>query len=234
MIDFHSHILPGIDDGSADVKESLALMKALKKQRVTIVAATPHYYVTQRSPHRFLEKRAYVFSQLLEALPEDRPDIVLGAEVLYFPGISRIEELPSLCLEGTELLLLEMPFGTWTDYMLREVQELARSGQFTVVLAHIERYLTRRNARVWDKLLEEGVLMQSNAEFFLPLLRRRKALRLLQNGYIQLLGSDCHNMNTRAPRLSEARRTICEYLGTEMLREIDALGDELLEGAILR
>lgn len=228
MIDFHSHILPGIDDGSRDVEMSLQMLSMLKAQGVSTVAATSHFYATERTPQHFLERRQEAFDKLNASLDEDAPEILLGAEVLYFPGICRMEMLPELCLQGTDLLLLEMPFTSWSDHMIREVREIARSGRFTLVLAHIERYYDKQPTSVWDELLEEGVLMQSNASFFLPFATRRKALRLLKEGRIHLLGTDCHNVTSRPPRMAEARAMIERRLGRAVLEELDMLGESLL------
>lgn len=230
MIDFHSHILPGIDDGSRSVEESLRMLGALKAQGVDTAAATPHYYASHRSPEEFLERRAKAYERLRPALEQGLPDIRLGAEVRYYPGVSRLESLTSLCLEGTSLLLLEMPFGGWSEYMLREVQELARSERVTVLLAHVERYLRELKPTAWDMLLQEGVLMQSNADFFLPFLTRRRAMGLLQSGRIHLLGSDCHDPVNRRPRMDEAAAAIRERLGNEPLREMERLGQTILSG----
>ena len=228
MIDFHSHILPGIDDGSKSSDMSLRMISALADQGVDTIAATSHYYATDRTPERFLQRRSEAFERIKGKLPEGSPKILLGAEVLYFPGISRMDELPELCLEGTKLLLLEMPFTTWTENMVREVNELSHASPCTIMLAHIERYYFMQPASVWDDLLNHGVLMQANADFFLPFATRRKALRLLREGRIHLLGSDCHNTTSRAPHMAEARETIRRRLGEEILDEIDSLGRELL------
>jgi len=77
-------------------------------------------------------------------------------------------------------------------------------------------------------LSEQGVLMQSNAGFFLSLRTRRKALKLLRDGRIHLLGSDAHNMNERAPHMAEAARIIRRRGGQSVLDEIDARGRALL------
>ena len=228
MIDFHSHILPGIDDGSKSTKMSLEMLSALRAQGADTIAATPHFYATQRSTESFLNRRAQAAGKLREGLPADAPRILLGAEVLYFPGVGRMEKLEELCLEGTRLLLLEMPFTTWSEYMVREVNELARSGRVTLMLAHMERYYFRQDPSVWDALLDNGVYLQSNAEFFLSFRTRRRALQLLRDGYIHVLGTDCHNMGARAPRLGEARRRIEKHLGAEALQDIDETGEELL------
>lgn len=227
MIDFHSHILPGIDDGSRDVAESLKLLKLLEAQGVDTVAATSHYYVTRRSPSEFFQRRAAAWEKL-QAAYTGPLQIRLGAEVLYFSGISRMAELPRFKLEGTPLLLLEMPFETWSSYAVREVIEMSHSAEYTLLLAHIERYYDQQKPAVWDQLLENDILMQSNADFFLPLRTRRKALRLLGEGRIHLLGSDCHNVTGRPPRMAEAAERIRRRFGDEMLSEIDALGRELL------
>ncbi len=230
MIDFHSHILPGIDDGSKNVAMSLQMVKTLKLQGVDTICATSHFYATQRSPEHFLERRQEAWEKLNEVLPSDTPKILLGAEVLYFPGISRMHELPDLCLEGTNLLLLEMPFHSWSDYYIREVKELARGGEFTILMAHIERYYFKQPVSVWDDFLDLDILMQSNADFFLPFSTRRKALKLLKEGRIHLLGTDTHNMTSRSPHMDEARAMIRKHLGSRMLHEIDELGDALLSG----
>ena len=228
MIDFHSHILPGIDDGSKNVKMSLQMLSAMRDQGIDTVLATSHFYATQRSPRRFLERREQAWDLLAPELPGDSPDIILGAEVLYFPGISHMAELPQLCVEGTNILLLEMPFTTWSERMIREVDALARSGICRILMAHIERYYFKQPLSVWDDFLDRGILMQSNAEFFLTFRTRHKALKLLKEGRIHLLGTDCHNMSTRAPRMAEARELIRKRLGNDTLEEIDTFGTQLL------
>lgn len=234
MIDFHSHILPGIDDGSRNVKMSLGMIEELSRQGVDTICATSHFYVSQRTPKHFLERRQEAYELLEPVLPDNAPRILLGAEVLYFPGISRLESLPALCLEGTDVLLLEMPFSEWQEYWVREVCDLALSGEFTILLAHIERYYARQPKKVWDQLLDLDVLMQSNADYFLQqdsIFRFRngsKALKLLKEGRIHLLGTDTHNLTSRPPRMAEARDVIRQALGKRALERIDELGEELI------
>lgn len=234
MIDFHSHILPGIDDGSRNVKMSLGMIDTLARQKVDTICATPHFYVTQRTPEHFLERRQEAYELLEPVLPKNSPKILLGAEVLYFPGVSKMEALPDLCLEGTDVLLLEMPFTEWQEYWIREVCDLALTRKYTIVLAHIERYYNQQPRKVWDKLLDLGVLMQVNADFFLQpdsIFRFRngsKALKLLKEGRIHLLGTDAHNLSSRPPIIAEAREVIQKELGKKALQRIDELGEELI------
>jgi len=203
MIDIHCHVLPQMDDGSRSVDESLSMLRTLETQGVKIVAATPHFYADENSPEEFLHRRAASMARLAERWRPGLPALKLGAEVFYFEGISRCKELDALKIEDTGLLLLEMPFCPWSQRMLLEVRELQKSGT-TVLLAHIERYLHWQEPETWDTLLDWGVLNQCNASFFLRWKTKRKALRMLQEGRIHLLGSDSHNMENRPPRLGAA------------------------------
>lgn len=230
MIDFHSHILPNIDDGSKSVEESVKLLEILAEQGVDTVCATSHFYPSEDSPECFLKKRSVAYERLKCALPQNKglPNIILGAEVAYFPGISAVDTLKAMRLEGTNVLLLEMPNTEWSDYTVREVMDISVAGRVQVVIAHIERYAKKQKKHVLEALCEYGVLMQVNATYFTDFKTRRKALRQLKRGEIHLLGSDCHNLNKRAPQLAEAFRIIENKLGKEYLDEIDALGRELL------
>lgn len=218
ILDFHTHVLPGIDDGSASVEESAAMLRELAAQGASSVAATPHFYAQHTSPEAFFARRQAAWEQLAPHLTEDIPEIRLGAEVQYFEGIHRCDGLERFCLEGTELLLLEMPVCAWTARMVDSVLELNRRRNITVLLAHIERYMTRQNRRCWHPLLEDGVLMQASASFFLD--RGGKAVKLLQEGNIHVLGTDCHNMRTRRPNLAPALEMIARKGGEALLQEL--------------
>ena len=106
--------------------------------------------------------------------------------------------------------------------------DIAHSGRFTILMAHIERYYFQQPVSVWDSFLDNNILMQSNAVFFLPFLSRIRALKLLKQGRIHLLGSDCHNMSDRAPRLQDARTIIKNRTSDDYLDYIDELGRLIL------
>ena len=229
MIDVHSHILPRMDDGSASVEESIELLSRLSAQGVTAAVATPHFYAQRESVAQFLERRDTAYRLLAERLTAALPSVLLGAEVRYYGGISRLTELPSLCIEGSRLLLLEMPFDRWTQSVVNEVVDLACRGNLTVVLAHIERYRGMQDRRVWERLARSGVLFQANAEFFNAFLTRRKALKLLKAGAIHLLGSDCHGLAHRPPRIGEAFRVIDKACGADFVSDFVSYGESLFD-----
>lgn len=229
MIDWHSHILHGIDDGSKNLDESLKLVAILKQQGVETIIATPHFIANNNTVEQFIKKRNNAYDELIEKLPTESPNILLGAEIEYYSGISRLEGLERLKTEKGNILLLEMPFGCWTEYTLRELQELSSNSNFTVVLAHIERYLNFQNIRSVKRLLDSGILMQANASFFIGRFTRRKAFSLLTKGFIHFIGSDCHNLNTRPPKLDKAFWEIERRLGKNFISQINRYSNEVLE-----
>ena len=229
IIDMHCHILPGVDDGARDVETSLAMLEASRAQGVQYMVATPHFYATRDRVDTFLDRRREAWETLKSRMGADYPGIVLGAEVAFFRGISRAERLEALKIEGTDCILLEMPFRPWSEDDVDEVSEILEKRGYTIILAHIERYLAMRgNADYIGNLLELPVLAQINAESLLDWRQRGKLIKMVRNGQVHLLGSDCHGMHHRPPNLGEGREILRKKTGTEYLDRIDRRSEELL------
>lgn len=224
MIDWHNHILPGVDDGSRDLAESIEMIKMQMAEGVTTVIATPHFYANDESVEAFLKRRNTAVLELLSSLPEGAPEILLGAEVKYYQGISRMENLKELRIQNSKLLLLEMPMTVWTEYMVRELIELAGKSSFQIVLAHVERYLRLQKASTWERIYESGILTQVNTSFFLGFASKRKAVSLLKEGKIDFIGSDCHNTTSRPPVLKAAFDIIQKKLGGTYVDQMNEFG----------
>lgn len=213
MIDFHTHILPCMDDGSQSISESVSMLRAEAKQGIEAVVLSPHFYAHENSPEEFLERRQRAWHQLQPYLWPELPNLFLGAEVQYFEGICAVEAVRSLRIEGTNYLLLEMPFSHWSDHVVEDVARLNDQSDTTVVLAHIERYSAMQPKQTWNYLRKCGVLMQSNVSFFANWRTKHKAMSMLAKGEIHLLGSDCHNMTNRRPnwdQLPEKARMLAQ------------------------
>ena len=228
MIDWHTHVLPNIDDGSKNIDESLALLKMLKEQGVDTVMATPHFNANEQRVSSFVERRQRAYEELIGALPENFPDITLGAEVYYYSGISRMEDLKLLRLQGSKVLLLEMPMAKWSDYTVRELIEISNSRDFKLMIAHIDRYMDYQSTKTLENLLGSGILMQANASFFNEFFKKRKALNLLNQGFLHVIGSDCHNTSSRPPKIGSAFELIEKKFGARYLRGMDDFGRSLL------
>lgn len=224
MIDFHSHILPNMDDGSSSLRESLSMLDLLSQQGMDLVVATPHFYANDNSVDEFLDRRRRSAEALLTVLRPEHPEIRLGAEVRYYEGISRNPDLKKLRIESTRLLLLEMPFARWTEYTVRELTDLSLSST-VLVLAHVERYLGFQPSSVIDRLLGSGILLQINASYLNHRFTRSGALGMLGRQQVHFLGSDCHNLTDRAPEIGKAYGLIEKKFGSEFLSDFADYGN---------
>ena len=229
VIDFHSHILPGIDDGSKDLETSLEMLRMSTAQGVTDMVATPHFYASKEGFETYLEKRIHAFETLCASRTPDMPQIRLGAKVAFFKGISQAEKIEELAEQTGRILLLEMPFMEWTDRDIQEVERMASCGRYTLMLAHLERYMgMSENKKKLKELLEFPAVVQINAESLLDWKKSGKLVRMFRKGQAEVLGSDCHGIHHRQPNLSKGREVLEKKLGHEFLEQMDAQGSRLL------
>lgn len=228
MVDFHSHILPGVDDGSKSVEESLALIDMLYRQGVDTVAATPHFYADNESVDSFLKRREDAFLSIVPHLSKDSPTVLLGAEVSYYEGVSRLNGLERLRIGDSKLLLMEMPCARWSNSAVKELLMLSSNPAISLVIAHGERYLKLQSDETVNLLLQNDVLIQTNASMYLSFFDRKAAIKGLKNGVYHLLGSDCHNTSTRPPRIGEAFEHIQNKLGADFVNDMCAFAYSLI------
>ena len=223
MTDFHSHILPGVDDGSDSLTDSIVMLQQAAAQGVTQVVATPHFYPRHDDPRRFLERRSRAEGALREEMArhEGLPRLMVGAEVAFFRGISDSEFLPQLTIREKRCILIEMPPSPWPEEYFRELEAIWRKRDMIPVVAHIDRYIGPfRNFGIPQRLAKMPVYVQANAEFFLERRTANMALRMLKRGEIHLLGSDCHNLTSRKPNLGAAVEKIRRHCGDGILDRI--------------
>ncbi len=233
MIDFHTHILPGIDDGSRNVEMSVQMLHEELKDSVDHVVFTPHFYANHDSIEHFLKRRGKSIGQLMVEIEKDeklsRMKYEFGAEVYYFTGIGNAVDIRKLCISGTDILLLEMPFCQWTDAMYEDIGKLLHKQELTIVLAHIERYIDfQKKKDVWNRIFELPVIAQMNAGPFIRWSGRSKVIKLAKARDTILLGSDAHNMDSRKPNLASGRQIIEAKIGSHFLKNIDQTGRHLL------
>ena len=235
MTDFHTHILPGIDDGSRSMEDTRLLLGQEAQQGVGRILAPPHFYAGKESAGRFFEKRDEALKRVRSLLEEEggqAPELRAAAEVYYFPRMGEAGILPRLCMEGGRLLLLEMPFVQWTEGMYRDVEKIIRRQGLAVMLAHVERYREfQKDKGVWKAVFELPLYAQVNAGSLGHFRSRGFVLRFLKEGHRVVLGSDCHHPAYRPVNLAAGRETVRRRLGEEALERIDRTGKELWEHA---
>lgn len=205
LFDFHSHILPGMDDGSGNPELSVEMLMELKKQNVEGVIFTPHYYLKENTVEAFLEKRKAAVKSLKHAMEQrgykQFPYYALGAEVHFCNKLYQISEIEKLKLGASNYFLLELPYEKKIDLeIIEEVDTFTEVTGFTVVLAHYERYADRITWRAERRLKNMEVIFQINADSLFKEKTISLVRRLIKRGETLVLGSDCHNMKERSPK----------------------------------
>ena len=227
-IDFHSHILPGIDDGSRNIEESIALLDMMSEDGVDIVCATPHFYMHKVSIDRFIENRNNAYEQLKPHLKPEHPKILLGAEVLYNHALVHSEEAGRLCLQGTDYLLWEMPYTKLTSDIIRDTEELSQNTQLKLMIAHIERYLNFPSYNELSELMRLDVIGQINAVSLTKFSSRRSCKKLIDDGFVYVMGTDYHRTNSGHALLGQAEEVIRKKFEPRMIERIAHNGEKIL------
>lgn len=230
ITDFHTHVLPHMDDGSKSTDMTLEMLRRAADSGIERVVATPHFYGRHESVDHFLSRRSAAFERLSREDWTGLPALYTGAEVAYYTGITQKRNLEKLCIAGTNYMLLELPFREFNGELMDEVTTLALDRGFTLILAHLERYLYFDRDDWIDRMLELPLVAQFNAEALLSWRMRRKILPLLEEGQC-LLGSDCHNLASRPPNLMKGRAVLRRKLGEDFLNRVDTLSAEILSQA---
>lgn len=233
MIDMHTHILPGIDDGSRNSQMSIEMLKCLKEEGVTDVVLSPHFYASQNSVEEFLARRQVGIEHLESALEGQSLGLRLhpAAEVLFMDSLDKVDGLGEMTIGGTKYLLLEMPFKKWGGRELDTVYNILCSG-FKPIIAHFERYIEFNGGmREIYELKNMGCILQMNAENFKGFFQKRRSVKFFDERLAALLGSDCHNLDRRPPKIRFAYEAIEKKLGTEAVEKIINLGSTVLDNS---
>ena len=192
IIDFHSHILPGVDHGSDSIAVSRRQIILASRFGIDRIVATSHFYPHSRSATSFLERRERAFVDLKNAVGDTDVKLALGAEVLMCNSIENLPYISELCIQGTKTMLLELPFSDFQSSYCHSIYNLCSSG-YTVVMAHAERY-----DKSWiNEALEAGARLQLNAEAFSPF-KIKRIVPWLESGDVVAIGSDIHGADASA------------------------------------
>ena len=234
MTDLHTHILPGMDDGARDVPTALAMLRAQWEQGVRGVALTPHFYRDEERPERFFARRAAAWDRLNEGLADaggELPELVLGAEVCWVPGMHRWEELERFCLGSSPYLLLELPDSPWRSVIFDQIYDIMDTTGIIPVLAHVERYFRSQKPDYINELFRMGVPLQVSAAPMLRMMERRSVLRRIGDNPNCFLISDCHDLAGRSPNLGDGMAQVKKRLGEGRAAEMLAVSREIFDRA---
>lgn len=239
QIDIHSHIIPGVDDGSRDLETSLALLRMATESGTTDIIATPHV-IDVSTTLTWDAIQRYVENLQKEANKENiKINIYPGAETeLNWDLLELIREDHSrFCLAGSRYLLMEMPSLMLPPHLEEIIYEL-QVMDIVPVLAHPERQmqLMEQPQKLLD-LLQKGCAAQSNGGSVTGVFGPRvqhNVEQLLDQKVIAFMGSDAHNLRHRNTNLKEARETITTRWGVETATELfETLPQHILQNKAL-
>jgi protein-tyrosine phosphatase len=234
MIDFHSHVLPHLDDGAKDVDMAVKMLEESKRQGVKTVICTPHYYSKKRSPRQFIEKRATIASSLLSHVPEGI-ELRFGAEV-YFTAdtVTAFEEMALLSIENTRYVMMELPFThKYEDRLFQKIEAFMLETDCIPLIAHVDRYpAIYRKPAILTRLAAMGCLFQVNAEAFFVKGIQGLAHAMLKKGMVHAVGSDMHNMEDRAPNM-QAFAELLGQMPTEVQEGLRQTQADILENRLI-
>ncbi len=197
IIDFHSHILPCADHGSDGIKTSREQVALMNNAGVDTVVLTPHFYPHRHNVETFTAKISAAAEELV-AECHTHPRFCVGAEVLYCEGIENMEGLERLCVKGTNTLLLELPMSeVWSRGMLYEIKRLC--GRYTVVLAHIDRYVEYHEDEL-AALISFGAVAQINISALYSKGTMKRLEGFFSSGSVYAIGSDLHGRDKKTYR----------------------------------
>lgn len=169
---------------------ALEQLKLMKRYGTDAVVATPHFYPNEDSIASFLDGRDGAIAAMKKKLPlGDLPTVYPAAEVLVCEGLHKMDGLEQLAISGTNVILLEMPVGRWSDLLLDTVLGVRARGLFPV-LAHIDRY----DIGAVNELLDKGIPAQVNAAAFGFFVSGCVYRELAREGKVVALGSDLHEV----------------------------------------
>ena len=207
MIDFHSHILPNIDDGSRSIEETFNLIKEAESVGFEAIISTSHYiegYYETNTPER--EVWINAIHENLENKNIDM-NLYLGNEIYMSDNIIELlEDGKATTMNDTSYVLFELPMNAEPMNLYDMVYEMQQY-KIVPILAHPERYsFVQTDPELIYDLIDKGVLMQANYGSIIGQYGKKAQMivqKFLENNMIHMLGTDVHRQNTIYPKIPE-------------------------------
>ncbi len=217
-IDIHAHILPGVDDGSRSIDESLEMLSIACRQGMRRIVATPHY-----SRRRGSEGLAELTEELNSRAKEIHPDlkILTGHETYYYEGLAEaLKSGRALTLAGSRYVLVEFDPGVVYQQLYQGIRKLIMA-RYVPVVAHVERYVCLRDEQNFRELAQCDCCLQMNYDSLKGALwdsEVRWCRKKIEDGAIHLLASDMHRVDYRRPDLEKPVSWLKKHVGKRQLR----------------
>lgn len=223
ICDMHCHILPGLDDGVQSMDEAIQCLETAVSQGIRSIIVTPHFY-----PGRYETDAASVLQSVREMQEICRSQnlpvkLYAGTECFYYSGLlDKLRGGEVLTLAGSRYVLVEFAPSCLYSQLFFGILELIRGG-YIPVLAHFERYECLQDVQRLEELKRAGVLFQMNFDTLLErggLFGRSPWRKMVRSGMVDLLGSDCHGMDFRPYRVTQACKWLEKNLDPQLRQRI--------------
>lgn len=232
MIDFHTHILPKVDDGSKSVEETFELLKEARNAGFDSIISTSHY-MEKYYEVNVAERQIWIDALSANLQKEGiNLNLYLGNEVYITENIIQLLETGKVTtINRTNYILFEFPLNVKPMNMYDVIYDMLQY-KLIPVLAHPERYVfVQKEPEIIYDLIQKGVLMQANYGSILGQYGEKAQLivkRFFENNMIHFLGSDVHKKNSIYPRIPQALSEIRLLVGEEKLEELTTINPGLV------
>ena len=225
MIDIHTHILPGVDDGAETIEDSIQMIKQAIDCGVKVICATPH--ILDEIAPTFPEKINRTFQFLYSQVKEKKLNIklTLGSEIYVRQDMDSLRRFNFFSLNQTgKYILMELPLGQLPSGVDQLIFNLELES-ITPIIAHPERSMIEKNQlKDIENLIRLGALMQINAGSLLNHFGkspRKMAELLLKQNLVHIVASDAHNPSSRSVAvMAEAFRKVSRMVGNRKAEEL--------------
>lgn len=218
-IDIHSHIIPGVDDGSQDMEQSIRMLRKAADEGIRQIILTPH----NKAEHRNVSVAGIMrrVSELQEVVDGSGIPITLytGNEIFYRDGVVDLLEEGKICtLAGSSYVLVEFQPMEQFSYIRSAIYELAGNG-YIPVLAHTERYQSMIcDSKNVAYAIDRGALIQVNASSVtggMGYKVKQAVKKLLKEKLVHFVGTDAHDSEKRSPQMAECARYLAKKYGED-------------------
>jgi protein-tyrosine phosphatase len=224
LIDLHSHILPGVDDGAPDLETSLAMARMAVDDGIEVMACTPHFMPgLYDNEAKDIRKRV---ARLNDELIKHNIDLalVVGGDAHVRPDfIDCLRHDRILRLHDSRYVLFEPSHTTMPPRLEDLLFNILMAG-YVPILTHPERFSwIEQNYDVFERLVQAGVWMQITAASITGKFGKRPhywGQRMLAEGLVHILATDAHNLKSRPPLMSEAYEVAIREVGLDEARAL--------------
>lgn len=222
--DIHAHILPGVDDGSSSMEETIRMLKLALTQGIKTIIATPHYFAGGKNTS--FEQLYFIRNQVQEEAEKFDKNfkLFLGHELYYSDAIiDALKSREAMTLAESSYVLVEFSVKESYDRIFRGLADLVRAG-YNPILAHVERYqcLYKRENLICE-LIELGSYIQMNGSSLMGGFLNSEAnynRKLLNLGLVHFAASDCHNDSSRTPCIGDAAKFLQKKIDSTVIEKI--------------